>query len=85
MTIIVTLIILFVIQYITEKREVEKDYDRFVAETKNKHQFTATLRKLRSFTKLSTWLIKMVVAHWSIQPIKRLSKLEYIVRKKYYS
>ena len=36
MTIIVTLIILFVIQYINEKREVEKDYDRFVHEAMNK-------------------------------------------------
>lgn len=36
MTIIVTLIILFIIQYVTEKREVEKDYDRFVHEAMNK-------------------------------------------------
>lgn len=36
MTIIVTLIILFIIQYVTEKREVEKDYDRFVQQAKSK-------------------------------------------------
>ena len=36
MTIIVTLIILFIIQHITGKREVEQDYDRFVQEAMSK-------------------------------------------------
>ena len=36
MTIIGTLIILFIIQYISEKRKVDEDYDRFVQEAMSK-------------------------------------------------